>query len=71
MSTHACPGGCGAQVASHQLACPPDWFRLPKPLRRAVNTAWNKRVERPGAHRAALEVALRWYRDNPREDLKP
>lgn len=61
-TTHGCPGGCGAQVPQHQLACKPCWFRLPKPHRDAVNAAWRKDAR---LHRSALADALAWYRDNP------
>jgi hypothetical protein len=62
--THGCPG-CGAPVARHQLACKPDWYRLPKPLRDAINSAYRHRERNPAAHRAALGAAMRWYRANP------
>jgi hypothetical protein len=64
--THACPGGCGAQVPHHQLACKPCWFRLPKPLRDDVNDAYRNR-RRDGAlpHLRAIREASRWYRANP------
>ncbi len=63
--THDCPGGCGGQVPRHQLACKPDWFRLPLPLRKAINAAYLARARNPTAHRAALRAAFDWYRANP------
>lgn len=63
--THGCPGDCGAQVPKHQLACKPCWYRLPKPLRDAISSAWRHRQQNPAAHRAALGAAMRWYRANP------
>lgn len=63
--THGCPGDCGARVPKHQLACKPCWFRLPKPLQRALNQAFQRRGQNPAAHRAALAAALDWYRRNP------
>lgn len=62
---HPCPGGCGAQVPRHQLACKPCWFRLPGALRAAVGFAYRRRVRDPGPHREALATALQWYRTNP------
>lgn len=60
--THTCPGNCGAQVPHHHLACKPCWWRLPAPLRNALNAAHRKGGP---AHRAALQAALRWYAANP------
>lgn len=71
--THDCPGGCGARVPQHQLACKPDWYRLPAPLRRAVNDAYRRRAVDPRPHRAALRAALIWYRssNNPARPPQP
>lgn len=63
--THGCPGDCGARVPRHQLACKPCWYRLPKPLRDAVNGAYRHRQQNPAAHRSALAAAMDWYRRNP------
>lgn len=63
---HGCPGDCGALVPRRQLACKPCWFRLPAPLRNAINLAYRHRQQNPTAHRAALGAAMRWYRANPR-----
>lgn len=65
--THDCPGGCGAQVPRHQLACKPCWYRLPKPFRDAINYAYRNRAKNPTGHRAALRKAFEWYRSNPVE----
>lgn len=65
-TTHACPGGCDAQVPRHQLACKPCWFRLPADLRNAVNGTFYHRQADPRAHRAALVAATTWYREHPR-----
>ena len=68
MATHDCPGGCGAQVPHHQLACKPCWFRLPKPLRDDVNIGYRRRAtDAAVSHRRALRDAFAWYRGNPRE----
>lgn len=64
---HGCPGDCGAMVPRHQLSCKPCWFRLPSPLRNAVNNAYRHRASNPTPHRAALAAAMRWYRENPKE----
>lgn len=65
--THPCPGGCGADVPHHQLACKPDWFRLPKPLRDEINAAYPRRRANPLRHTRAIAEASRWYRANPRQ----
>lgn len=57
---HRCPGGCGADVRRHLLACRDCWARLPDELRQAVN-------RRGPGHVEALSDALTWYRDNPKE----
>jgi hypothetical protein len=62
--THTCPGDCGAQVPRRQLACKPCWFRLPQPLRDAVNGSYRRRLADPTPHRRALRAAMFWYRDN-------
>ena len=64
--THDCPGGCGAQVPRHHLACPRCWSRLPAYLRDPVNAAYRTRRSNPGAHRSAVSTAVTWYRNNPR-----
>jgi hypothetical protein len=62
---HDCPGCEAPGVPQHQLSCKPCWFRLPSPLRNAVNGAYRQRATNPTAHRAALGAAMRWYRENP------
>jgi hypothetical protein len=38
---HTCPRpGCEATVRYGHLMCPADWFRLPRPIRKAVNATW-------------------------------
>jgi hypothetical protein len=65
---HPCPGGCGTQIPRHQLACKPDWFRLPRPLRDDVTDAYRNRP-RDGVlpHLRAVGKARDWYRANPAE----
>lgn len=63
--THACPAGCGQQVHRDKLACPTDWYRLPSPLRSEINRA--QKAQDVRTHRAAVAVALQWYREHPRE----
>jgi hypothetical protein len=65
--THPCPGGCRAEIPHHQLSCKPCWFRLPKPLRDDVNSAYRKRRAEPLGHARAVSAASRWYRANPQE----
>ena len=61
MSAHDCPArGCPQRVAPHMLMCRPHWFMVPKPLQRAVWTAWDGGA---GAgtpeHTAAIRAAVR------------
>lgn len=49
------------------LACREDWFRLPAPLRKALNFWYPRRQTHPDQHRDALAGCLAWYRQNPRE----
>ncbi len=62
---HDCPGGCGAQVPNHLLACLSCWHRLPAGLRLRLTTAYRTRRVDPRPHRQALADALAWYRDHP------
>lgn len=62
-TTHDCPGGCGAQVPQHHLACKSCWWRLPAVLRDDVNAGWRKRRTNPSAHRRALHAAFMWYEE--------
>jgi hypothetical protein len=57
--THHCPGpGCEAEVDSAQLMCA-AWYRVPKPIRRAVHVAWNRGAGAgTPAHRAAIRLAV-------------
>lgn len=64
--THDCPGGCGAQVPRHRLACESDWFRLPAVLRNEITYAYRRRTKEPSLHRRLLREAFLWYRHNPR-----
>jgi hypothetical protein len=66
-TTHPCPGGCGADVPDHQVACKPDWARLPKPLRDEIDAAYTRRRADSLRHARAVSQALRWYRANPAE----
>ncbi len=61
MNGHECPrDGCTRQVPAHMLMCRADWYRVPKPLRDAVWTAWH---DGAGAgspeHTAAITAAIR------------
>lgn len=62
--THACPG-CGADVPYAQLACKPDWFRLPKPLRDDITAAYRRRRSDLRPHLLAVRAAVQWYGANP------
>jgi hypothetical protein len=65
MTVHECPGGCGANVPYHLLACRICWRRLPAHLKADVNLAWRNRTADPDAHTLAVEAAYEWYRGNP------
>lgn len=64
MSTHRCPGGCGAAVPAHLFACRSCWYRLPYDRREAIWTAY--RAADRAAHQDAMADATAWYRANPR-----
>jgi hypothetical protein len=73
VSGGVCPApGCGEEIGPLQLACSRDWFRLPRPLQSAINTAWYRRSDDPlnpdliAAHEAAKAAAGRWFTANPR-----
>lgn len=66
MTTHPCPGGCGAAVPSDLLACKACWYRLPQPYRDETWAAWRVRREDPRRHRNAVTAAITWYRDQDR-----
>lgn len=61
---HECPGGCGENVPAAHLACRVCWWRLPRPLRDAVRSAFRVRLSRPGEHHAAMQAAIVWFHDN-------
>jgi hypothetical protein len=63
--THDCPGGCGRAVPPEHLACQSCWYRLPRPLRTSVTTAYQMHGPLTPQHRSALRVAFRWYSDHP------
>lgn len=60
-STHACPGGCGAQVPRARLACKSCWYRLPAAYRAEIRAAYGRDAR---AHRDAVTAALAWYREH-------
>ena len=66
---HDCPGGCGAPIPYHLLACRADWYRLPADLREPFGR------HRIGtlAHLRAVSAAYAWYRANrrPQPDTQP
>lgn len=57
---HDCPGGCGAPVRRHLLACPTCWRLLPGSMRSAITLATKRRNE--AARLRTVSVALKWYR---------
>lgn len=63
---HTCPAPkCNATVADARLACRTDWWRIPEPLRYALNRAWNGgRGKWSAEHRAAMAECVRWLKDN-------
>lgn len=66
--THHCPSCQQPGIAYELLACRPCWWRLPKPLRNALNNAHRRGGP---AHRAALAAAINWYRRNPPPETPP
>jgi hypothetical protein len=58
--THQCPGpGCAEEANSSMLMCPACWYRVPKPIRRAVWIAWRHGSGAGSpAHRAAMRAAI-------------
>lgn len=63
-TSHTCPGGCGAHVPRHRLACRSCWSRLPQALQRAI---WQHHESGDrAAHAGAVSAAVDWYRANPR-----
>lgn len=75
MTTHGCPGRCGATtIPRHLLACRDCWRRLPKvykdPIRHTYRKAAGKPLTDPAwiAHRNAVKAAFIWYADNPIEE---
>lgn len=59
---HACPGGCGAQVAYNRLACPPCWAKLPRTLQQDVTTGWARKNVDPLRHLRAVRAAMAWFK---------
>ena len=59
-ATHTCPrDGCTRQVQAHMLMCKTDWYLVPKPLREAINRAWDHgRGAGSPAHRQAMLAAI-------------
>lgn len=64
---HACPGGCHKQIPAHHLACGACWGRLPAQLAIAISATYRNRRGNPLAHRQAIQAAIAWYHQNPRE----
>ena len=57
---HPCPApGCEARVERDRYACKVDWFRLPLPLRHAINRAWHHGTA--GEHQAAMAAGDAWF----------
>lgn len=62
---HECPApGCTQQVPQNKLACPRDWYRIPKPLRNAVWHAYYGNGMGSSEHLAAIALAVRWLKEN-------
>lgn len=62
--SHQCPKpGCTTRVPANMLACRPDWYSIPKPIRAAVWKAWNGGEGAGTAeHDAALTAAINYLR---------
>jgi len=63
-STHACPCGCGEQIARNKLACRPGWYRLPLVLRQEINLLYSAGAPAAMQHLMKVREAVQWYRDN-------
>lgn len=65
--SHECPAnGCDRTVDAGKLMCAEDWRRVPKPLQKAVYSAWDKgRGALSPAHRAAMKAAIRAVNGEP------
>lgn len=61
-TTHECPGGCGSRVPRHRFACPPCWFRLPVPHRRAIERHHRRHTQ---SHSLAMHAAVNWFKEHP------
>lgn len=60
MANHRCPAtGCGVHMPTSLLMCRQHWALVPKPLQRAVYTAWagGKGAGSEG-HRQAIDAAI-------------
>jgi hypothetical protein len=57
---HECPApACTEQIDPDMLMCPPHWYQVPKPVRRAVWIAWRRGAGAgTPAHRAAIRLAI-------------
>lgn len=65
MSGHGCPApGCTKTVPREQLACRRHWYAIPRPLRDAVWTEY-QRGPQSTAHMAAVNAAIRSLRRLP------
>lgn len=63
---HDCPApGCVRPVPHDQLACNSDWYRLPRPLRTSVWTAYKLHGHGSTEHQSAVRLAVRWYHEHP------
>ena len=64
---HKCPvPKCKiTDVADGKLACRTHWWKIPEPLRYALNRAWDQgRGQFTTAHRNAMAECVRWLKDN-------
>jgi len=62
VSTHTCPGGCGAKVATELYACNRCWWRLPTRLRARIRMS--RSAADMGARSEAMREARAWYKAN-------
>lgn len=61
---------CDVEIDGKYLMCPRDWYRLPKPLRTAVNTTWARVHRDRQAYTDAKDAAVQWHIENPPADVK-
>lgn len=59
--THKCPApGCNVDVPFEQFACRAHWYSLPKDLRDALWSSWNRYGSGSVEHADAMDRCITW-----------